>query len=1008
MNLLRGSRVPVVDPLSTATCGAMSSRIANRENDASKEPASRSASALSHVEIVPREPPPNESDSSANRHVLRAEFPDQQQETVISKQSNGPHSEAASDVRSSKGPEIRPIMPIATTPNEMGVMLVGTELGHFRLEQFVGGGGMGAVFRGTDVRLGRTVAVKVLSRDRTDVDTLRRFQNEAQSAARLDHGNIARVYYVGEDRGLHYIVFEFIEGTNVRDLVQQKGPLPLEEAINYVLQVAEALEHASLRNVIHRDIKPSNVLVTPEGRAKLVDMGLARLHPMDSEVGDLTASGVTLGTFDYISPEQARDPRTADVRSDLYSLGCTFYFMLTGRPPFPQGTMLQKLLSHSADPPLDPRTFRPELDEQVVQVVERLLAKQPGRRFQRPSELIGQLLLVAERLNMQTIARNGAVWIAPRETRFARLSWVVPWAVPLLLFVVFALLMNGTWSTREPFEFERMAVQLEPLPMDSGALEAGLIEEDAGDSHQPLDELPPADQSDPPAEAAEATEGELSESGAVAESPEAAEPDALPEDLVDSVERRPGDPPPERLPTLLARAPLPRPPRMPSEATGSPGTDTEGEAPTEAEAVPDPDDETESTVPPPARILVTDEPDQVSGDDVLAVASFAEACRRAQQLGTQTIELHYNGVREETPVELGSGPLNVSRGAGYEPTIVFRPTYNDPVFGRSMIRANGSQLTWRGVHVLLDLTDAPTQGWSLFRLRSFVHLDIRDAVLTIRNLDSRGEMRHTPVDFFVLEPERTVDTEEGAELESRLTLTDCILRGQASVLRSEPRSAFRFVLQNSLVVARGWLFQIADASSASNGTAGSAEVVVRQVTAVLRDGLGRVAGGGSSTDLLELGVQTSDNLIELSDPEGVLFEWVGVEEPSEMESQWQLEGRDNTYGGVTRFLRLRPADSDSDPLVVDIDSLDQLSFLDEQRPRFQPALDSPASELTEDKHWGAHYQRDSSVDEGVEASEEGDEDGSSGEDSAVPGANVRRLPTQREPTSDPVAEPEND
>ena len=164
-------------------------------------------------------------------------------------------------------------------PRDMGRLLEGERLGHFELLEFVGGGGMGAVFRRTDTMLNRTVAVKVLSHEQSsDEETLRRFQNEAQSAARLDHENISRVYYVGEDRGWHYIVFEFIEGANLRDVVEQQGPLPLADAVSYTLQIADALTHASQRDVVHRDIKPSNVLITPEGRAKLVDMGLARLH----------------------------------------------------------------------------------------------------------------------------------------------------------------------------------------------------------------------------------------------------------------------------------------------------------------------------------------------------------------------------------------------------------------------------------------------------------------------------------------------------------------------------------------------------------------------------------------------------------------------------------------------------------------------------------------------------------------------------------------------------------
>ena len=277
-----------------------------------------------------------------------------------------------------------------------GRILPGERLGHFELLQYVGGGGMGKVFRALDTRLARSVALKILSPEHAaDRETVLRFQNEAQSAARLDHDNIARVYYVGEDRGLHYIVFEFIEGVNVRDLVESKGPLPLAEAVSYTLQVADALAHAAERNVVHRDIKPSNLLITPAGQAKLIDMGLARLREVDAAAADLTASGVTLGTFDYISPEQARDPRNTDVRSDIYSLGCTFFFMLTGRPPFLGGTMLQKLLQHQADQPPDLRQFRPELPEDVNRILRKMLAKDPRRRYSSPMELVNDLLWVA-------------------------------------------------------------------------------------------------------------------------------------------------------------------------------------------------------------------------------------------------------------------------------------------------------------------------------------------------------------------------------------------------------------------------------------------------------------------------------------------------------------------------------------------------------------------------------------------------------------------------------------
>ena len=196
------------------------------------------------------------------------------------------------------------------SPFEKWGLRPGDRLGHFNLVELVGGGGMGRVYRALDTRLARTVALKVLSPDQAaDGNTLLRFQNEAQSAARLDHPNIARVYYVGEDRGIPFIVFEFIEGVNIRDLVAKRGPLPLGEAVSYMLQVTAGLAHAAGRDVVHRDIKPSNILITPEGTGEADRLGLARLQRFEGPGGDLTASGVTLGTFDYISPEQARDPR---------------------------------------------------------------------------------------------------------------------------------------------------------------------------------------------------------------------------------------------------------------------------------------------------------------------------------------------------------------------------------------------------------------------------------------------------------------------------------------------------------------------------------------------------------------------------------------------------------------------------------------------------------------------------------------------------------------------------
>jgi serine/threonine-protein kinase len=351
-----------------------------------------------------------------------------------------------------------------------GQILPGDRLGHFELIEYVGGGGMGRVFRALDPRLARTVALKVLPVEQSaDRETLLRFQHEAQSAARLDHDNIARVYYVGEDRGLNYIVMEFIEGVNVRRLVERRGPLTLAEAVSYTLQVADALTHAASRSVVHRDIKPSNLLITPEGQAKLIDMGLARFHETDEGALDLTASGVTLGTFDYISPEQARDPRNADVRSDIYSLGCTFFFMLTGRPPFQGGTMLQKLLQHQADQPPDVRQFRPELPEDVPRILRKMLAKDPGHRYRTPAELVDELWALIKSAGLRRPAGPQAEGTArPPAGPFWHRH--LPWVVPAVALLAIVLVLDAIWS--DPADRNRAAPELPAIGTERPAIGA--------------------------------------------------------------------------------------------------------------------------------------------------------------------------------------------------------------------------------------------------------------------------------------------------------------------------------------------------------------------------------------------------------------------------------------------------------------------------------------------------------------------------------------------------------
>ncbi len=379
------------------------------------------------------EPVPNGSTASQRPdQSLGSGCEDELERTVLSKQS--PDGEQRERVRSALGREV-----------------AGEMLGHYRIEEYVAVGGMGAVFRATDVRLDRPVALKILPEEQArDPAIVARFHQEARAAARLEHENIARVFYVGEERGLHLIAFEFVQGVNVRTLIQQHGRLSVAESVNYAIQITGALMHAAARGVVHRDIKPSNIIITPTGRAKLVDMGLARRFERGGEAG-LTESGMTLGTFDYISPEQATEPRQADVRSDIYSFGCTLYHMLAGQPPYPTGTALQKLLSHREKPPRNIQELNPDVPDRLAAVINRMLAKNPGDRYQTPDELLGELLAVAADLGLRCTSPEGLIWIAEPQRRPLRWLPVIIWSsAAVLLFALVAAL--ALWPYLGPFQ----------------------------------------------------------------------------------------------------------------------------------------------------------------------------------------------------------------------------------------------------------------------------------------------------------------------------------------------------------------------------------------------------------------------------------------------------------------------------------------------------------------------------------------------------------------------------
>jgi serine/threonine-protein kinase len=295
------------------------------------------------------------------------------------------------------------------TPLQVNALFLGRAdelvIGPYLLLERVGAGAMGQVFKARHQHLDRLVAVKVVRKDRvTNVNLLKRFLREAQAAGQLSHPNIVLAFDAGETDHLLYFVMELIEGTDLRHRIQRDGALPVVEACDYVRQTALGLQHAFEKGMVHRDVKPSNLMVTerpadartgpPPGVVKVLDMGLALLTRDETEISALTQEGVVMGTVDYLAPEQAVDSHGVDTRADLYSLGCTFYHLLTGRVPYPGGTVVQKLLRHRTGRPRPVESLRPDVPRGVVMVVRQLMAPRPENRFQTPAELVEALAQV--------------------------------------------------------------------------------------------------------------------------------------------------------------------------------------------------------------------------------------------------------------------------------------------------------------------------------------------------------------------------------------------------------------------------------------------------------------------------------------------------------------------------------------------------------------------------------------------------------------------------------------
>ena len=754
--------------------------------------------------------------------------------------------------------------PAEELPNEERMQAaIGAQLGHFTIVDRIRTGGMGAVFKALDTRLNRIVALKVLppipSRDPSAVQ---RFRKEAQAAAQLNHENIARVYYIGEDQGLHFIAFEFVHGINLRELIQQRGQLSVEDTLNYTLQIASALVHTSSQGVVHRDIKPSNVIITPSGRAKLVDLGLARNEIREDGEPELTVAGTTLGTFDYISPEQAKDPRTADIRSDIYSLGCTLYHLLTAEPPYPQGTMLQKLLQHQGEEAPDPAQKNRRVPEPLSAIVRKMMAKDPRRRYQTAEQLIRDLMLLAGAIGLRSLSPEGLVWMSPQSQRpsfFERhIAWIVS-GVALLLFVGFLELANH--FSRDP----RDSAALVPAvnrPTSSGpetpAVAAGGIPaaspETTGGSSKGSPHVPaPGDDVSPRI----ASSGGGFGIGPDGPSQGSLEPPAV---------------------------------QGPNESPTGSGPDGQRNPSTAATDAPLPD----------IRIVGTDV-DPRKG--FLTLKAACAEVNRAPATATATdgavIELRFSGKRQEFPFRISRKTI-IRAAPGYRPIIEFVP-FEVPASGYEtrMIQLTGGSLVLNGVEVVFAVPDQIQSGpWYLFSVQRGDSLRLNGCTITLDNA------RQKPAGICEIQggtggvmPEPGMSSGKNGTLEVEFNRT--FVRGQADLLSLAGLTSLKLALQDSLVAVDGAVV-LNEGNTTVAQIDATADLRIEHSTVAFSRNLIRIDSGEIPRKVLPVHVTAAHSLFTTWTPEP-LISMSGRTPASDFKSLLTWNGSDNLYDRLQNF-----------------------------------------------------------------------------------------------------------
>ena len=767
----------------------------------------------------------------------------------------------------------------------------GIRLAHFEITSRLGAGGMGAVFKATDLELARDVALKILHPSSSqDASLIARFRNEARACAQLNHDNIARVFYAGSQDGLYFIAYEFASGQTIRDLIIERGRISIEDTVNYAIQVTLALNHIAAAGIVHRDIKPSNIMLTNSGRVKVVDLGLARRDTTDS-IGDITVAGTTLGTFDYISPEQARDPRNADVRSDIYSLGCTMYHMLTGQPPYPEGTALQKLLDHQGKSPPDPCLMNPSVPQELSAIMRKMMSNNPNHRYGVPGLLLNDLIQMASLLGLRSIPAEGIVW-RKLTSGSGRAPMGAVWMfVSVLMICLTAIFLQQ--SSRSGKRAEELSTSIEapwkevvnpeefstaPLQPANGsgstALASGSDSESLSPGSRTGTDTSSAVTAGSPASAAGggpivATTGQLKPLPVI--------PNAGPISI-------------SFLDAVLGR--------------------------------------TNSNVAPVSVSAQQEDPFLLQGSDG-GIKSFRTLkAAVADARSGDVVLLRYNGYPDDLPaqppVRIVGMNLIIRAADGFRPTLEFDGVAEAAVSPGQMfnLRSQGS-LTMRDIDLRLIVRDElAADRWSLFHCEGPNRISLENISIECQNPDGQ------PAAIFDMTDESTGPVDNAGRPETEFTLSRVICRADADAFRIACQPRGRIHLKNCGFALNGTLMQLRGDSS-MQPTRGVLEVSLDHVTCIhaapmihMNDGDERK--GGTQRTLPRVSISSEASVFAGVGPDSKLLASEGNSYLEDIESIVSWNGFTNLYDGHSVFWDIETSALDYSSRRLDFAQWNQL------------------------------------------------------------------------------------